>query len=65
MSDDDKVLARVLDEATAFLGGLDQRSVAPRADVDQVAAALGGPLPAEGGPTDDGLNPVCLPPGEG
>lgn len=42
------MLARALDEATAFLAGLDERSVAPRADVDQVAAALGGPLPTEG-----------------
>lgn len=48
MTDAEKVLARALDEATAFLGGLDERSVAPRADVDQVAAALGGPLPTEG-----------------
>jgi hypothetical protein len=29
------------------------------------AAEDEGPLPAEGGPTDDGLNPVFLPPGEG
>ena len=48
MSDEDKVLTRVLDEATSFLGGLDERSVAARADVDQVAEAMGGPLPEVG-----------------
>ena len=29
------------------------------------AAEDEGPLPAKGGPPDDGLNPVFLPPGEG
>jgi hypothetical protein len=29
------------------------------------AAEDEGPLPAEGGPPDDGLNPLFLPPGEG
>ena len=48
MSDEDKVLTRVLDEATSFLSGLDDRPVAARADVDQVAEALGGPLPEDG-----------------
>jgi glutamate/tyrosine decarboxylase-like PLP-dependent enzyme len=48
MSDEDKVLTRVLDEATSFLGGLDDRSVAARADVDRVAEAMGGPLPEQG-----------------
>ena len=48
MSDEDKVLTRVLDEATSFLSGLDDRPVAARADVDQVAEALGGPLPEVG-----------------
>jgi glutamate/tyrosine decarboxylase-like PLP-dependent enzyme len=48
VSDEDKVLTRVLDEATGFLGGLTDRPVAARADVDAVADALGGPLPEEG-----------------
>ena len=48
MSDEDKVLTRVLEEATSFLGGLDDRPVAARADVDQVAEAMGGPLPDAG-----------------
>jgi glutamate/tyrosine decarboxylase-like PLP-dependent enzyme len=48
VGDEDKVLTRVLDEATSFLSGLDDRSVAARADVDQVAEALGGPLPEQG-----------------
>ena len=48
MGDEDKVLTRVLDEATRFLSGLDDRSVAARADVDQVAEALGGRLPDQG-----------------
>ena len=30
-----------------------------------LAAEDEGPLPAQGGPPDDGLNPVFLPPGEG
>ncbi len=48
MSDEDKVLTRVLDETISFLSGLDDRPVAARADVDRVAEALGGPLPEEG-----------------
>jgi glutamate/tyrosine decarboxylase-like PLP-dependent enzyme len=48
MSDEDKALTRVLDEATSFLGGLDERPVRARADVDQVAEAMGGPLPDAG-----------------
>ena len=48
MSDEDKLLTRVMDEAMGFLSGLDARPVAARADVDQVAAALGGPLPEVG-----------------
>jgi glutamate/tyrosine decarboxylase-like PLP-dependent enzyme len=48
VSDEDKVLTRVLDEATSFLTGLDDRPVAARADVDGVAEALGGPLPEVG-----------------
>ena len=46
-----KLLERVLAEAEGFLGGLPERSVRADADADGVAAALGGPLPAEG--TDD------------
>ncbi len=45
MSDERVVLQRVLDEADAFLGGLDDRPVHPQTDVDGVVAALGGPLP--------------------
>src|SRR4051812_803067 len=45
MSDEGAVLHRVLDEADAFLGGLDERPVRPQTDVDGVVAALGGPLP--------------------
>ncbi len=48
MSDEDKVLTRVLDETTSFLSGLNERPVAPRTDVDQVAETLGGPLPEQG-----------------
>ena len=48
MSDEHKVLQRVLDESTTYLEGLDERSVAARADVDGVVSALGGPLPEEG-----------------
>ncbi len=42
------ILRRVLDETESFLAGLDERPVAAVFDVDQVAAALGGPLPAAG-----------------
>lgn len=48
MADEDKLLGRVLEETVGFLGGLDSRPVAARADVDQVAEALGGPLAEEG-----------------
>jgi glutamate/tyrosine decarboxylase-like PLP-dependent enzyme len=48
MTDDHKVLQRAFDETTSFLDGLDERRVAARADVDEVAATLGGPLPEEG-----------------
>jgi glutamate/tyrosine decarboxylase-like PLP-dependent enzyme len=48
MADEDKILQRVLDEATSFLSGLEERPVAARTDVDQVAEALGGPLPEQG-----------------
>jgi glutamate/tyrosine decarboxylase-like PLP-dependent enzyme len=44
MADEDKVLQRVLEETMGFLNGLDDRPVAARTDVDQVAEALGGPL---------------------
>jgi glutamate/tyrosine decarboxylase-like PLP-dependent enzyme len=43
-----RVMARVVAEAEAFLGSLDERPVRAEHDVDQVAAALGGPLPEEG-----------------
>ena len=40
MTDERKILERVLEEATAFLDGLPDRRVAARTDVDGVAAAL-------------------------
>ena len=48
MTDDRKILERVLEEATGFLDGLPDRQVAARTDVDGVAAALRRPLPEEG-----------------
>src|SRR4029453_18513021 len=48
MTDERKILERVLDEATAFLDGLPDRRVAARTDVDGVAGALRRPLPDEG-----------------
>ncbi len=48
MTDDHKVLPRVLEEAEGFLNALDRRPVRARIDVDGVAAALGGPLPEDG-----------------
>jgi glutamate/tyrosine decarboxylase-like PLP-dependent enzyme len=48
MTDERKVLERVLEEATGFLGGLPVRPVAARTDVDGVAAALRRPLSEEG-----------------
>jgi glutamate/tyrosine decarboxylase-like PLP-dependent enzyme len=48
MTDERKVLERVLEEATGFLEDLPGRRVAARTDVDGVAAALRRPLPEEG-----------------
>ena len=48
MTDDHKILPRVLEEAEGFLNTLDRRPVRARIDVDGVAAALGGPLPEDG-----------------
>ena len=48
MTDERKVLERVLDEASGFLGGLNGRRVAARTDVDGVATALRRPLPEDG-----------------
>jgi glutamate/tyrosine decarboxylase-like PLP-dependent enzyme len=48
MTDERKILERVLDEATGFLDGLRGGSVAARTDVDGVAATLRRPLPDEG-----------------
>jgi glutamate/tyrosine decarboxylase-like PLP-dependent enzyme len=49
MTDDErKVLERVVEEATGFLGGLSNRRVAARTDVDGVVNALRRPLPEEG-----------------
>jgi glutamate/tyrosine decarboxylase-like PLP-dependent enzyme len=43
-----ELLERVLEEATGFLDGLDDRHVASAVDVDGVAKVLGGPLSDEG-----------------
>jgi hypothetical protein len=48
MSDERKILERVLQEATSFLDGLSGRPVPARTDVDGVAAALQHSLPDEG-----------------
>jgi glutamate/tyrosine decarboxylase-like PLP-dependent enzyme len=48
MAEEDKVLQRVLDEASRFLSGLSDRPVAARTDVDLAAEALGGPLAEQG-----------------
>ncbi|MDX6320712.1 MAG: hypothetical protein QOF52_570, partial [Propionibacteriaceae bacterium] len=48
MTNERRVLERVLEEATGFLSDLDDRPVRAVSDVDQVAAALGRPLPDEG-----------------
>ena len=47
MTDERKILERVLEEATSFLDDLPSRSVAARTDVDGVANALRRPLPEE------------------
>ena len=43
-----ELLERVLEEATGFLNGLDDRRVASADDVDGVAKVLGGPLSEQG-----------------
>ena len=48
MTDERKILERVLEEATGFLEDLPGRRVAARTDVDGVANALRRPLPEEG-----------------
>ena len=48
MTDERKVLERVLEEATRFLDGLSGRRVAARTDVDGVVTALWRPLPEDG-----------------
>ena len=48
MIEERKIFERVLEEATGFLDGLNDRRVAARADVDGVANALRRPLPEEG-----------------
>ena len=48
MTDERKILERVLEEATGFLDGLPGRRVAARTDVEGVAAALRRPLPEDG-----------------
>lgn len=54
MTNEAKVLQRVLEEALGFFDELPDRPVAARTDVDGVAAALGQPLP------DDGLDPIAV-----
>jgi hypothetical protein len=48
MTDERKILERVLEEATGFLDGLPGRRVAARTDVEGVATALRRPFPDEG-----------------
>jgi glutamate/tyrosine decarboxylase-like PLP-dependent enzyme len=48
MGNERAVLHRVLAEAESFLHGLPTRRVAAQVDVDEVVAALGGPLPENG-----------------
>jgi glutamate/tyrosine decarboxylase-like PLP-dependent enzyme len=48
MTDERKILERVVEEATGFLDGLPGRRVAARTDVEGVAAALRRPLPEDG-----------------
>ena len=47
MSDERALLLRTAELAADFLEGLDERPVFPRRSVDELAAALGGPLPDE------------------
>jgi len=47
MTDERKILERVLEEATGFLDGLPGRRVAARTDVEGVATALRRPLPED------------------
>lgn len=47
MRDEQELRQRVLAETVGFLGGLGQRPVRARADVDGVAATLGGALQDE------------------
>ncbi len=46
--DDFGAMRRAVQEAEAFLSGLDQRPVRAETGVEEVAAALGGPLPEHG-----------------
>jgi glutamate/tyrosine decarboxylase-like PLP-dependent enzyme len=45
---DPALLHRVADLAAAYLGGLDERPVRASASLDELRAAIGGPLPDEG-----------------
>ena len=47
VSDERELLRRTADIASDFLDTLDERSIAPAADIDELRAALGGPLPDE------------------
>ena len=42
------VLGLTADYAAQFLGSLDERTVGPKASVDELRAGLGGPLPVQG-----------------
>ena len=48
MDDAGRVVSRAGELAAGFLDGLEARPVWPRATYDEMLAALGGPLPAEG-----------------
>ena len=49
MSDERELLRRTAEIAGDFLETLDERSIAPAAGIDELRAALGGPLPDESG----------------
>ena len=50
MSDERELLRRTAEIAADYIDSLDERPVFPRRSVEEIAAALGGPLP--GGPSD-------------
>jgi glutamate/tyrosine decarboxylase-like PLP-dependent enzyme len=48
MSDHDPVLKAAFEQASRFFAGLRERPVRPQSSLDELRAALGGPLPEEG-----------------